>query len=74
MGLIKIWSASNGILLQSLKGHTMAINSMDISFCNKYLASCSNDGLALVWEIQSGRPIAALKETPDDPILVLLYY
>lgn len=29
----------------------MAINSMDISYCNKYLASCSNDGLVIVWDI-----------------------
>ncbi|CAD8172085.1 unnamed protein product [Paramecium octaurelia] len=74
LGLIKIWSASNGLLLQSLKGHTMAINSMDISYCNKYLASCSNDGLVIVWDIQIGKPVAALKEAQDDPILVLVFY
>ena len=74
MGLIKIWSASNGLLLNSLKGHTMAINAIEINYTNEYLASCSNDGFVMVWDLASGRPITALKEDLDEPILVLLFF
>lgn len=30
-GLIKLWSASTGLLVNSLKGHTMAINALEIN-------------------------------------------
>ena len=73
-GLIKVWSASTGLLLTSLKGHTMAINALEINRTNEYLASCSNDGFVLVWEMSTGRPITALREDNDDPILVLLFF
>lgn len=73
------------MLLTSFKGHTLAINTMQVSQCNNYLASCSNDGLVIIWHIQTSRPIAALKvivvdnsyyakENIDDPILVLEFY
>jgi bromodomain and WD repeat domain-containing protein 1/3 len=52
----------------------MAINVIEINQTNEYLASCSNDGLVLVWEIVTGRPITALKESVDDPVLVLIFY
>ena len=74
MGLIKVWSASSGLLLNSLKGHTMAINALEINHTNEYLASCSNDGFVIVWEMSTGRPITALRESNDDPILVLLFH
>jgi bromodomain and WD repeat domain-containing protein 1/3 len=74
MGLIKVWSASTGLLLNSLKGHTMAINALEVNHSNEYLSSCSNDGFVIVWELKSGRPITALRESNEDPILVLLFH
>jgi bromodomain and WD repeat domain-containing protein 1/3 len=73
-GLIKVWSASTGLLITSLKGHTLAINAMEMNHSNEYLASCSGDGFVLVWDVRTGRPLTALKEDNDDPILILLFY
>ena len=28
----------------------------------------------IIWELSTGKPITALKESTDDPILVLLFY
>ena len=52
----------------------MAINALEINHTNQYLASCSNDGFVIVWEIATGNPITALKESNEDPILVLLFH
>ena len=60
MGLIKIWSSSSGLLLNSLKGHSMAINALEINNSNKYLASCSLDGFVILWHLISGKPITAI--------------
>ena len=60
-GLLKIWSADTGLLLSNLKGHTTIINLTDVSPCNKYLASCSQDGTVRVWDLFLCKPIAVFK-------------
>lgn len=50
-GIIKVWSAENGQLLSTLKGHARGIDFCKISPCNKYLATSSGDFTVRVWDI-----------------------
>ncbi len=52
--LIKIWSTVNGELVNTFIGHNADINATALSECGKYLASCSNDGIVRVWNLETG--------------------
>ena len=73
-GLIKVWSATTGLLLTNLKCHVSAINAFDISYCNNYLASCSQEGLVVIWDLAQMRFIKIIKENENDPTMVLSFY
>lgn len=74
MGLIKIWSSQTGFLLSNMKGHTKMINAMEVSYCNKYLASCSGDGTVRIWSIYDGKPVAVLKHKDNEPMGLVMWY
>ncbi|EAR90831.2 bromodomain protein (macronuclear) [Tetrahymena thermophila SB210] len=73
-GLIKIWSAENGLLLSNLKGHTSGILSNDISPCNKYLVTCSIDLTARVWDIFNQRCLTCFKSKEQLNAVVFYKY
>lgn len=47
---------------------------MDISPCNRYLASCSNDGSIRVWDFLERKPLAVLRENINEKLLILFFY
>jgi WD40 repeat protein len=52
---IKIWDASTGQLLNTLKGHNKSIKHMALSSNNKIIASGGEDGYIKIWEISTGK-------------------
>ena len=72
--MIKLWSAENGGLLATLKSHKSIINSIDVSPCNKYLVSCSNDGSLRVWDFIDRKPLAVLRENINEKLLIAVFY
>jgi WD40 repeat protein len=49
-GIVKIWNAENGSLLQTLIGHTSAIKCISYSPDGQYLASVSWNNTVKIWE------------------------
>lgn len=49
------------------------INSIDISPCNKYLASCANDGCVRVWDLETGKPITVFRQILGEKLLILFF-
>lgn len=39
-------------LQASLHGHTDVVTDMDVSKCNRYIASASKDGKAIIWDLE----------------------
>ena len=47
---------------------------MDISPCNRYLASCSNDGSIRIWNFLEKKPLAVLRENIGEKLLILFFF
>ena len=58
----------------TLKSHKAIINSLDVSPCNKYLASCGNDGCVRIWDLHKRIPIAVFREMLGEKLLILFFY
>lgn len=59
--LIKIWKASNGRLLATLRGHNSEITDIAVNHENTLLASGSCDKTIRVWCLKTKAPIAVLQ-------------
>uniref|UniRef100_T1J4N0 Bromo domain-containing protein n=1 Tax=Strigamia maritima TaxID=126957 RepID=T1J4N0_STRMM len=58
--LVKIWSAIDGRLLATLRGHSAEITDMAVNYENSLLAAGSCDKIIRVWCIKSIAPVAVL--------------
>ncbi|UYV80694.1 BRWD3 [Cordylochernes scorpioides] len=58
--LVKIWSAHDGRLLATMRGHSGEISDLAVNFENTVLASGSCDKMIRVWCLRSLAPIAIL--------------
>ena len=58
--MIKIWSATTGRLLATLRGHAAEITDMAINYENTMLATGSCDKQIRVWCLRTASPIAVL--------------
>ena len=59
-GSVKIWCSQTGILIHSLLGHETAVSDISCSPNNLILASCSLDGSARFWHMQSGQHLSCI--------------
>lgn len=59
--LVKIWSAADGRLLATLRGHEEEITDMTVDEDNSMVATASCDKLIRVWCLKSTAPLAILK-------------
>lgn len=50
------------------------INAMEVSYCNKYLASCSQDGTVRIWSICEGKSVAVFKYDDNEPMGLVMWY
>ena len=46
------WSIESGKILRKIKAHEGSVNSLDMSYDGKYLASCSADNTIKLWDIK----------------------
>lgn len=51
-GIIKIWDKETLLLQASLHGHKDMIIDIQVSKCNRYMASASNDGVIIIWDLK----------------------
>lgn len=58
--LIKIWSAEDGRLLATLRGHSSEISDIAVNFENTMLATGSLDKMIRVWCLKTTSPICVL--------------
>ena len=52
---VRIWQASDGLLLSTLRGHTSRINSGAFSADGSRFVTASDNGRAIIWDPRSGR-------------------
>lgn len=58
--LVKIWSAADGRLLTTLRGHEEEITDMTVDYDNSMVATASCDKIIRVWCLKSTAPVAIL--------------
>jgi hypothetical protein len=59
--MVRVWDASTGKELLTLKGHTDEVNGVSFSPDGGRLASASRDGTVRVWDASSGKELLTLK-------------
>lgn len=58
--LIKIWSAKDGRLLKTLRGHDGHISDMSVSFDNRLLATAGMDKIIRIWDLKTTKLLDCL--------------
>lgn len=61
-GAVRIWEASTGKLLRTIRAHTNAVTGISFSPDGKQLASSSWDKTAKIWDADSGKLLHTLSE------------
>mgnify|MGYP006288846209 FL=1 len=64
---VRLWSAENGTLRQTLRGHAICASAVDYCAANGLLASGGWDGRVIVWNPEDGSAVA--KSAPGDEIV-----
>ena len=59
-GKVKLWSAENGKLIQTLLAHESEVNSVVFSSDDKTIASASSDGKVKLWSAENGKLLQTL--------------
>ena len=59
--LVKIWSATTGRLLATLRGHAAEITDIAVNYENTLLAAGSCDKTVRVWCLKTTAPVAILQ-------------
>lgn len=60
---VRIWKFPNMIQLFDIQQHTKEVDDLDFSRDNKKLVSIAKDGLAFVWNVETGKECAKLNWT-----------
>lgn len=58
---ITVVKVATGPLAETLKGHTDAVNALEVSTTGKYFVSGSSDKTAIVWDAVVNKPLTTLK-------------
>lgn len=68
---IRIWKFPQMTKLHDINLHTKEIDDLDFSPDNKQLVSIAKDGLAIVWNVETGEEITRLKWDPPEKVKYL---
>ncbi|OCT93763.1 bromodomain and WD repeat-containing protein 1 isoform X2 [Xenopus laevis] len=60
-GLVKIWSAHNGRLLATLRGHSAEVSELTVNYENTLIAAASCEKIIRVWSLRTCAPVAVLQ-------------
>jgi WD40 repeat protein len=73
-GVVRLWEAASGRMVQALEGHTDDIGVLDLTADGRRLATGSDDGTVRVWDLASGQarhtldlgaPVQSVDFSPD---------
>nr|DBA34530.1 TPA: hypothetical protein GDO54_002081 [Pyxicephalus adspersus] len=59
--LVKIWSAVDGRLLATLRGHSAEISELTVNFENTLIAAASCEKIIRIWSLRTCAPVAVLQ-------------
>lgn len=63
-GYIRVWNFPRMTKLTEIKGHSREVDDLDFSTDSKLLCSIAKDGLAVIWNLESGNERIKLTWTP----------
>jgi WD40 repeat protein len=68
---VGLYNADTGQLLQTLEGHFGAVGAVTFSKSGKWLATASEDGTVLVWDVATGKPLGRMStNTPANHVAI----
>lgn len=65
---IRLWKFPKAVKVHELKAHTKEIDDLDFSVDSKRLVSIAKDGLAIVWNVETGKESTRLQWTPPNNV------
>lgn len=60
--VIKVWDRETLTLQASLHGHFDYITDIDVSKCNRFIASAGKDAQTIIWELKTGKIVKKLNQ------------
>jgi U3 small nucleolar RNA-associated protein 12 len=60
--VIKVWDRETLTLQASLHGHFDYITDIDVSKCNRFIASAGKDAQIIIWDFKTGKIIKKLNQ------------
>jgi WD40 repeat protein len=60
--VIKVWDRETLTLQASLHGHFDYITDIDVSKCNRFIASAGKDAQTIIWEMKTGKIVKKLNQ------------
>jgi len=67
----RVWSAADGVLAATLRGHTDNVDKLDWSPDGTRIATAGHDGTLRLWSAPDGAPLAVLEGHRDDVVDVV---
>jgi WD40 repeat protein len=60
--VIKVWDRETLTLQASLHGHFDYITDIDVSKCNRFIASAGKDAQTIIWDLKTGKIVKKLNQ------------
>lgn len=60
--MIKVWDRETLTLQASLHGHFDYITDIDVSKCNRFIASAGKDAQTIIWDLKTGKIVKKLNQ------------
>ena len=57
---VRLWDAATGTEIRRFSGHAVNVNSLAFRPDGRHLASAGNDGMVLIWDVETGKRVGVL--------------